>query len=91
MFEISYEELVEDTERLSRGLIAFLGLEWDDSCLKFYENRRFVSTASFDQVRRPIYRGAVHRWRHYARHIEDLRNALGDALDGPDSAPADAL
>lgn len=91
MFEISYEELVEDTERLSRGLIAFLGLEWDDSCLKFYENRRFVSTASFDQVRRPIYRGAVHRWRHYARHIEDLRNALGDALDGPASAPADAL
>ena len=76
MMEISYEELVADQERLIRKMIEFCGLEWDDRCLRFHENKRSVNTPSYDQVRRPIYRKSVARWKHYEQHLMPLRQAL---------------
>ena len=73
---VAYEDLIDDPEGVSRRMIAFLDLDWDPACLRFYENRRFVRTASYDQVRRPIYRGAVGRWRRYAGHLAPLAAAL---------------
>ncbi len=79
MLEVSYEELVADTEAGARRIIDFIGLPWDDRCLRFYENARVVSTASVDQVRRPIYTSSVARWRRYERHLGPLRQALREA------------
>ncbi|HZW08941.1 MAG TPA: sulfotransferase [Phycisphaerales bacterium] len=76
MLEVSYESLVDDLEPAARRILEFLGLPWDDRCLRFYENARLVSTASVDQVRRPIYRSSVGRWRRYERHLAPLRDAL---------------
>ncbi len=76
MFEIGYEELVADTPRCARALIAHLQLPWDEACLAFADSRRVVRTASLWQVREPVYRRAVARWRHYARHLGPLREAL---------------
>jgi hypothetical protein len=60
------------TEPQVRRVLDFLGLPWDDRCLRFYENERPVLTASEEQVRRPIYASSVGRWKHYQRHIGAL-------------------
>lgn len=77
ILKVSYEDLVANTERVSRALIAFCGLAWDDRCLTFHENRRVVRTSSVAQVRQPIYRTAVGRWRSYRDHLGPLLRALG--------------
>ena len=74
---VVYEELVVDEEAQIRRLIEFCGLSWDDRCLRFYEARRDVSTASYGQVRRPIYRSSSGRWQHYEKHLSILFDALG--------------
>jgi tetratricopeptide (TPR) repeat protein len=73
---VDYEAVIEDVETQARRLIAHVGLEWDDQCLRFYESRRNVETASNWQVRQPIYKEASNRWRRYATHLEGLRSAL---------------
>ncbi len=76
VLEIRYEALVENFEAEVRRLIAFCGLEWEDACLRFYETRRAVRTASAVQVRRPPYKEAVGRWKPYAEWLGPLRKAL---------------
>lgn len=75
-FEFDYEDLVADQEGMSRKLVAFCGLEWDDACLRFHENERAIKTASVWQVRQKIYTSSVERWRHYASHIGPLLSLL---------------
>ncbi len=76
MLEVRYEDMIDDQEAGSRRIIEFCGLPWDDRCLQFHQTQRFVATASYDQVRRPIYRSSVRRWEKYAAYIEPLRRAL---------------
>jgi hypothetical protein len=77
MLEVVYEDLVADQEVVSRRLVEFCGLDWDDRCLKFHENPRPVETSSRVQVRQPLYKGSVGRWRRYAAHLGPLLDALG--------------
>jgi hypothetical protein len=77
--EVRYEDVVEHTEREARRLVAFCGLDWDSRCLEFERNAAPVATASSVQVRQPIYRTAVERWRKYESEIEPLRRLLADA------------
>jgi tetratricopeptide (TPR) repeat protein len=65
VLEVGYEETVEDLEGVARKLIAWCGLEWEPACLAFHETRRPVRTASVTQVRQPIYKRSVARWKHY--------------------------
>jgi tetratricopeptide (TPR) repeat protein len=76
MLMIDYEELIEDPEGESRRLIEFLGLEWEPACLDFHRTERAVFTASSWQVRQPLFKRSVGRWRHYARHLEPLLQVL---------------
>jgi Flp pilus assembly protein TadD len=75
-FEFDYEDLVADQEGMSRKLLDFCGLEWDDTCLNYHENERAIKTASVWQVRQKIYTSSVERWRHYAAHIGPLMSLL---------------
>lgn len=75
---VHHERLVEDPEAEIRRLLARLGLPFDAACLRFHETARAVDTPSTDQVRRPINRDGVDRWRAYAAHLKPLREALGD-------------
>lgn len=77
ILEVQYEEIVANQEEMTRRMVAFCGLEWDDRCLSFHESERVVTTPSYDQVRRPIYTKSVARWKHYERHLEPLLAALG--------------
>jgi tetratricopeptide (TPR) repeat protein len=78
--EVDYESVVDDLEAQARRLVAFCGLEWDDACLAFHRTARQVRTASATQVRRPIYRSSVGRWKPYAEHLTPLLTALGEGL-----------
>ena len=77
--EVHYEDVVGHTEREARRLVEFCGLDWDPRCLAFDENSAPVATASSVQVRQPIYRTAIGRWRKYEKEIEPLRRLLADA------------
>ncbi|MEX0706821.1 MAG: sulfotransferase [Woeseia sp.] len=75
---VRYEELVADTEAAVRALLAHCGVPYEASCLRFFENKRPVRTASSEQVRRPIYRKGVGHWKHFASELEPLKQALGE-------------
>ncbi len=81
--DVVYEKLVADPETEIRRLLAACGLPWDDACLRFHETQRSVSTASSSQVRRPIFKSAVQRWRRYEKHLGPLLDALGPYAPGP--------
>jgi hypothetical protein len=85
MLEVPYEAVVGDVEGWARRLIAHCGLEWDDACLRFHESRRQVRSASFAQVRRPIYAASVGRWRPFAGHLGPLLETLGPPWNAPDA------
>jgi tetratricopeptide (TPR) repeat protein len=72
VLEVRYEETVADLEGTARQLLAFCGLEWEPACLAFHEGRRPIRTASITQVRQPLYRHAVGRWRHYEKALDSL-------------------
>jgi tetratricopeptide (TPR) repeat protein len=79
ILDVCYEELVEDVEGQARRIVAHCGLDWDARCLSFQENDRPVRTASATQVRQPVYKSAVGRWRPYQAFLAPLLQELGVA------------
>ncbi|MGI9264014.1 MAG: tetratricopeptide repeat-containing sulfotransferase family protein [Gammaproteobacteria bacterium] len=78
---IDYERLVSGPEEGARSLVEFLGLDWDSSCLDFHTSERIVRTASYEQVRQPVYTSSVGRWRPYESRLEPLSAALAEPWD----------
>lgn len=78
MLDLRYEDLVSNPAREARRLLAYAGLPWDARCLEFHRNPRVVETASRAQVRRPIYRDSVDRWKHFEAHLEPLAKLVVD-------------
>ena len=76
IFELRYETLVSEPESTVRDLLGFLDLPWEPACLNFHENPRQVRTASFEQVRRPLYQSSVGRHRPYDRWLGPLVETL---------------
>ena len=72
LLEVDYEETVTDLEGVARKLVAWCGLEWEPGCLEFHRGKRVVRTASAVQVRRPVFRTSVGRWRHYEQALSPL-------------------
>ena len=76
LLAVDYEQLVTQPEPQIRRLLGFCELPWSDDCLDFHLNKRVVTTASNWQIRRPIYRSSVQRWRNYDQFLEPLRLAM---------------
>jgi tetratricopeptide (TPR) repeat protein len=76
ILDVHYENVVDDLEGEARRLLEYCGLVWDAACLRFYETRRPVLTASFAQVRQPIYRHSIGHWRPYRQMLQPLIEAL---------------
>ncbi len=70
--DVDYEETVDDLEGVARRLLSACGLDWHPGCLEFHRTRRPVRTASMTQVRKPIYRRSVGRWKSYERELAGL-------------------
>ncbi|MEP9386075.1 sulfotransferase [Mesorhizobium sp. KR9-304] len=79
--EVRYEAMIADPEVETRRLIDRLGLPWDDACLRFNESNRTVATPSRWQVRQPVYKTSVKRWKNYEHKIQPLIEALGDLAE----------
>ena len=81
---VEYEKLVDDVETESRALLEYCGLEWQEACLRFYENKQASATASSAQVRQPVYRTSVAKWKRYEKQLAPLISLLeggGISLD----------
>jgi len=76
---VHYEAMVDHTETEVRRLLGYLGLPFEEACLRFHENERAVRTPSSEQVRRPIFREGLDHWRNYEPWLEPLKAALGEA------------
>jgi len=84
VYTLDYETLVDDFEPEVRRLLEHCGLDFEDACLRFHENRAASTTASTVQVRQPVYRSSVGKWREYRTQLAPLIAALEDegiALD----------
>jgi len=77
MLDVSYESVVENLEGEARRLIDYCGLPWDDRCIQFHQTKRSVSTASAVQVRQPLYRSSMQRWRKYEADLGPLLAEFG--------------
>ncbi|MGK0498393.1 MAG: tetratricopeptide (TPR) repeat protein [Oceanicoccus sp.] len=81
---VNYEDIVANTESEARKLVNYCGLDWQDQCLRFYENKQASTTASATQVRRPIYNSSVGKWRRYEKKMQPIAailTAAGIAID----------
>nr|WP_306265971.1 tetratricopeptide repeat-containing sulfotransferase family protein [Pararhizobium sp. IMCC3301] len=80
ILENRYEDMVANLESQTRKVLDFCGLEWDPNCLNFHEAERAVRTASVTQVRQPIYKGSVEKWRKYETQLQPLIRVLEKGL-----------
>jgi hypothetical protein len=76
ILRVDYEDVVADLEGETRRILAWCGLPWEEQCVRFHESDRVVTTASSEQVRQPIYKGAVGFWKNYAAHLAELRKIV---------------
>jgi tetratricopeptide (TPR) repeat protein len=72
LLEVDYEQTVADLEGVARKLVAWCGLAWEPACLEFHLAKRPVRTASAVQVRRPVFRTSLGRWKHYEPSLASL-------------------
>ncbi len=74
--EVDYAETVANLEGVARRLLAACGLDWEPACLEFHRTQRPIRTASVIQVRQPVYKKSVARWKNYERDLGELFAAL---------------
>lgn len=77
IYDLSYEALVSNPDTEIRKLLAFCELPWHPDCLSPHKSREDTKTASYNQVRQPINTQSIERWRHYEKHLQPLKEALG--------------
>jgi len=87
IFDLSYEEMVEDMEGTSKKLLDAVGVSWHEDLKHFYETKRAVRTASVTQVRQPIYTTSMKKWKRYENYLDNLLDHLNpevtQAYDNP--------
>jgi hypothetical protein len=81
VLRVHYEDLIGNPEREIRRVLDWLELPFEAACLDFHANRRAVNSASSEQVRTPLYKDALERWKHYEPWLGPLKEALGPVLE----------
>ena len=84
ILRVNNEDIIEDLEGQVHRMLEFLELPYEEECISFYETDRSVRTASSEQVRRPINKEGLGRWKPYSRHLKPLVNSLGEGLLKPE-------
>lgn len=78
---VRYEDVVDEVETQSRRILEYCGLPWEESCLNFHKTDRPIFTSSAAQVRQPIYKTALERWRPYESELRELLAETGENID----------
>ncbi len=81
VYVANYEDTVLDLETQVRGVLDHCELDFEENCINFHETKRAVQTASSEQVRQPIYTGALGKWRKYEDHLDGWKDQLEDILE----------
>jgi hypothetical protein len=76
VFDLVYEELIDNKTSQTKKLLEFCALKWDKNCLNFHKNKKAVSTASLAQVRQPLYSTSIHKWKKYSNELRELKRLL---------------
>ena len=84
ILRVNNEDIIEDLEGQVKRILEFLEIPYEEECISFYETDRSVRTASSEQVRRPINRDGMGRWKPYSKHLKTLLNSLDDELLKPE-------
>ena len=84
ILRVNNEDIIEDLEGQVSRMLQFLDLPFEDSCITFYETDRSVRTASSEQVRKPINKSGMDRWKPYAQNLKPLLGGLGHELVKPE-------
>jgi hypothetical protein len=84
---VIYEDLVADPEREVRRMLDYLGLPFEQECLRFYEKEQAILTASVEQARGPIYAGGVGNSCNFEPWLGPLKKTLGTVLDAYPAVP----
>ncbi len=79
IFDLKYEDMVTDPRGTVQKMLAFIGLEWEEGCMNFFQNTRAVRTISKSQVKQDVYSSSQGRWKNYERHLKPLFEVLGKA------------
>jgi hypothetical protein len=90
ILDVSYESVVDDLVGQARRMIEYCGLPWSDECINFYSTKRPIQTASAVQVRKPLFRTSLQRWRKYEAELAPLIDEL-DAMISQGAPTAQAL
>jgi Sulfotransferase domain. len=84
ILRVNNEDVIEDLEGQVRRMLEFLELPFEEQCISFHETDRSVRTASSEQVRRPINKDGMERWKPYSKHLKPLVDNLGHQLLKPE-------
>ena len=76
VYLVEYEKMIANQEEETKKLLKFCDLSFQENCLKFYENKRAVKTASSEQVRQPIYKRGINYWKNFEESLVDLKVSL---------------
>tara|TARA_Y100000590_G_C15702051_1_gene1007170 strand:- start:848 stop:2416 length:1569 start_codon:yes stop_codon:yes gene_type:complete len=72
IFDLNYEDLINDNEKKIKNMLNFCNLDWQNDCLRFYNNKRPIKTASDVQARKKIYNTSINTWKNYEKHLNDF-------------------
>ena len=80
ILRVNNEDVIDDLEGQVRRILSFLELPFEDACISFHKTERSVRTASSEQVRQPINKKGMGRWKPYAKHLKPLINSIDKNL-----------
>ncbi len=83
ILQVEYESVTDDQEPQTRRILDYCDLEFEPQCLEFHKTQRVVKTASFLQVRKPLYQTSRGRWRNYVTQLQELAGILGMEVTPP--------
>ena len=84
ILRVNNEDVIEDLDGQVRRMLDYLELPFEDQCIAFHETDRSVRTASSEQVRQPINKKGMGRWKPYAKHLRPLLDHLDKKLLKPE-------
>ena len=76
IYALSYENLIGNQSEETKKLIKFCNLNWEEACLLPHRNKNKVSTASLAQIRKPVYKTSLNKWKDYSKYLEDLKKII---------------
>ena len=84
ILRVNNEDVISDLDEQVKRILEFLDLPFEEECISFYETNRSVRTASSEQVRKPINKDGMGRWKPYAKYLKPLLNVLDEDLLKPE-------